>query len=144
MRCPECGATGYSRKTMTPEWRCRKCGHEWDESNPSQLTPITRNESVFRPPETVATASASDTRPYSPVGSSLKDEKDPWFVWVLMPAGFFVVSFVGLYVLYLIIGLFLANNPVRIDRNRLGPLLGGRLRPARHRFKNIFARQSRR
>lgn len=30
MRCPECGATGYSRKTRTPEWRCGKCGHEWD------------------------------------------------------------------------------------------------------------------
>ncbi|GEM_PF-6455854 len=30
MRCPECGANGYSRKTRTPEWRCRKCGHEWD------------------------------------------------------------------------------------------------------------------
>jgi len=30
MRCPECGANGYSRKTKTPEWRCRKCGHEWD------------------------------------------------------------------------------------------------------------------
>ena len=30
MRCPECGAPGYSRKTKTPEWRCSKCGHEWD------------------------------------------------------------------------------------------------------------------
>ena len=30
MRCPECGARGYNRKTKTPEWRCRKCGHEWD------------------------------------------------------------------------------------------------------------------
>ena len=30
MRCPECGASGDSRKTRTPEWRCRKCGHEWD------------------------------------------------------------------------------------------------------------------
>ena len=33
MRCPECGATGYSRKTKTPEWRCSKCGHEWDAIN---------------------------------------------------------------------------------------------------------------
>ena len=24
---------------MTPEWRCRKCGHEWDESNPSHTRP---------------------------------------------------------------------------------------------------------
>jgi|ETNmetMinimDraft_28_1059901.scaffolds.fasta_scaffold07282_2 hypothetical protein len=30
MRCPECGARGYSRKTKTPEWRCSKCGCEWD------------------------------------------------------------------------------------------------------------------
>jgi len=32
MRCPECGANGYSRKTKTPEWRCRSrsCGYEWD------------------------------------------------------------------------------------------------------------------
>jgi rubredoxin len=30
MRCPKCGAAGYNRKTRTPEWRCRKCGHEWD------------------------------------------------------------------------------------------------------------------
>ena len=32
MRCTECGAPGYSRKTKTPEWRCRSqnCGHEWD------------------------------------------------------------------------------------------------------------------
>ena len=30
MRCPECGAVGYSRQTKTPEWRCRKCAHEWD------------------------------------------------------------------------------------------------------------------
>jgi len=29
MRCSECGVNGYSRKTKTPEWRCRKCGHEW-------------------------------------------------------------------------------------------------------------------
>ena len=91
MRCPECGANGYSRKTMTPEWRCRKCGHEWDESNPSH------------------------TRPYSPVGSNRIDKKDPWFVWVLVLAGFFVVSFVVLYVLYLTIGLF------------LGTILGGEI-----------------
>jgi uncharacterized protein YjbI with pentapeptide repeats len=30
MNCPECDVKGYSRKTKTPEWRCRKCGHEWD------------------------------------------------------------------------------------------------------------------
>jgi ribosomal protein L37AE/L43A len=29
MNCPECGAAGHIRKTKTPEWRCRKCGHEW-------------------------------------------------------------------------------------------------------------------
>ena len=99
---------------MTPEWRCRKCGHEWDESNPSQLTPTTRNESVFRPPEAVATASASGTRPDSPVGSNdFTDE--PWFEWVAGPAIVFVVSLVGLYVLYLIIGLF------------LGTILGGEI-----------------
>jgi hypothetical protein len=34
--CPNCGAKGYERKTKTPEWRCRKCGVEWDENN----TPI--------------------------------------------------------------------------------------------------------
>jgi len=42
MRCPECGADGYSRKTKTPEWRCRKCGHEWyvvicDKDNSCEL-----------------------------------------------------------------------------------------------------------
>ena len=32
MRCPKCGNQGYSRKTMTPEWRCRNgsCDHKWD------------------------------------------------------------------------------------------------------------------
>ncbi len=37
MRCPECGAPGYSRKTKTPEWRCRSqnCGHEWDATTHS-------------------------------------------------------------------------------------------------------------
>ena len=30
MHCPECDGISYSRKTKTPEWRCRKCGHEWD------------------------------------------------------------------------------------------------------------------
>ena len=29
MRCPECGARGYSRKTKPPEWRCSECGHDW-------------------------------------------------------------------------------------------------------------------
>ena len=29
MSCPECRTYGYRRKTMTPEWRCSKCGHEW-------------------------------------------------------------------------------------------------------------------
>jgi hypothetical protein len=29
MRCPECGARGYSRKTKAPEWRFSECGHEW-------------------------------------------------------------------------------------------------------------------
>jgi len=28
MRCPECGARGYSRKAKAPEWRCSECGHE--------------------------------------------------------------------------------------------------------------------
>ena len=34
MRCPECGAPGYSRKTKTPKFRCRdpKCGFEWDDA----------------------------------------------------------------------------------------------------------------
>ena len=34
MRCPECGTQGYSRKTKTPEFRCRnpKCGFEWDDA----------------------------------------------------------------------------------------------------------------
>ena len=47
MRCPECGANGYSRKTKPPERRCSKCGHQWDVApdNPSPtdllgLTPI--------------------------------------------------------------------------------------------------------
>lgn len=33
MHCPECGTQGYSRKTKTPEFRCRnpKCGLEWDD-----------------------------------------------------------------------------------------------------------------
>ena len=31
MNCSECGATGYIRKTKTPKWRCRKCGHQWEE-----------------------------------------------------------------------------------------------------------------
>jgi hypothetical protein len=37
MRCPECGASGYNRKTKTPEWRCSKCGGEWDvgETDPT-------------------------------------------------------------------------------------------------------------
>ena len=29
MRCPECRSYGYRRKTMTPEWCCSECGHEW-------------------------------------------------------------------------------------------------------------------
>ena len=35
--CPGCGSKGYSRKTKTPEWRCSKCGCEWDvgETNPT-------------------------------------------------------------------------------------------------------------
>ena len=56
MRCPECGASGYSRKTKTPEWRCSKCGHEWDVApdNPSSddplgLTPVPRERgNAFR------------------------------------------------------------------------------------------------
>ena len=28
MRCPECGARGYSRKAKAPEWRCSEFGHE--------------------------------------------------------------------------------------------------------------------
>ena len=36
MRCPECGAPGYRRKTKTPEWRCSRpyprCGFEWDDA----------------------------------------------------------------------------------------------------------------
>lgn len=30
MNCPKCGFKAYSRKIKTPEWRCRKCAHEWD------------------------------------------------------------------------------------------------------------------
>ena len=38
MRCPICGSQGYSRKTMTPEWRCRSrsCGYEWDATTPPE------------------------------------------------------------------------------------------------------------
>ena len=42
MRSPECGAHGYSRKTMTPEWRCsrRSCGYLWDATVlPSEEVP---------------------------------------------------------------------------------------------------------
>ena len=38
MRCPECGAGGYSRKTKAPEWRCIEYGHEWGEK-PAPLSP---------------------------------------------------------------------------------------------------------
>ena len=38
MRCPECGARGYSRKAKAPEWRCSECGHEWGEK-PAPLSP---------------------------------------------------------------------------------------------------------
>jgi len=43
MRCPECGANDYSRKTKTPEWRCRSriCGYEWDATTlpPEEVSP---------------------------------------------------------------------------------------------------------
>ena len=43
MRCTECGAPGYSRKTKTPEWRCRSrsCGYEWDATTlpPEEVPP---------------------------------------------------------------------------------------------------------
>ena len=49
MNCPECGSKGYIRKTKTPEWRCRKCAHEWDGpyTNPGfeEAIPDTREES---------------------------------------------------------------------------------------------------
>ena len=34
MRCRKCGTLGYSRKTLTPKWRCRSggCGFEWDDT----------------------------------------------------------------------------------------------------------------
>ena len=37
MRCRKCGTLGYSRKTLTPKWRCRSggCGFEWDDTPPS-------------------------------------------------------------------------------------------------------------
>ena len=44
MRCPECGAVGYSRKTKTPEWRCRKCAHEWDEAWHNPYTELWNQE----------------------------------------------------------------------------------------------------
>ena len=47
MRCPICGSQGYSRKTMTPEWRCRSrsCGYEWDATiQPEELMEALRLE----------------------------------------------------------------------------------------------------
>jgi len=44
MRCPECGTLGYSRNTMTPKWRCRKCGREWDDSFESQYTGLSTQQ----------------------------------------------------------------------------------------------------
>lgn len=35
MRCPKCGASGYSRKTKKPKWRCRRCSVEWND--PTEL-----------------------------------------------------------------------------------------------------------
>ena len=43
MFCPECGINGYSRKTKTPEWRCRKCGHEWQ----SEEQPVPESHSPW-------------------------------------------------------------------------------------------------
>ena len=55
MRCPECGASGYSRETKSPEWRCSKCGHEWDvaPAAPSTdrfggQTPVLRTRFTYR------------------------------------------------------------------------------------------------
>ena len=36
MVCQKCGTTGYCRKTKTPEWRCKKCGHEWESEKHPQ------------------------------------------------------------------------------------------------------------
>ena len=47
MRRPICGSQGYSRKTMTPEWRCRSrsCGYEWDATiQPEELMEALRLE----------------------------------------------------------------------------------------------------
>jgi hypothetical protein len=50
--CPECGGRCYSRKTKTPEWRCRKCGHECDEQDlvdpakPKAFDPVLREQIV--------------------------------------------------------------------------------------------------
>ena len=47
MRCPNCGVRGYRRTTRTPEWRCRRCGHEWDITSDRPTIPSS-------PPPTVA------------------------------------------------------------------------------------------
>ncbi len=41
MFCPKCGTNGYNRTTKAPEWRCKKCGHEWD----SDKRPLTKPHS---------------------------------------------------------------------------------------------------
>ena len=43
MFCPVCRINGYSRKTKTPEWRCKKCGYEWE----SEEQPITKSHSIW-------------------------------------------------------------------------------------------------
>ena len=43
--CPECGAKGYNRKKLIPEWRCSRCGYEWDATiQPEELMEALRLE----------------------------------------------------------------------------------------------------
>ena len=74
MRCPKCGASGYSRKTKTPEWRCRKCGHEWDDdSEPKPLTPISE-QGLNRSPLSVPPARGNSL----PSGASICPTCEIW------------------------------------------------------------------
>ena len=75
MRCPNCGASGYSRQTKTPEWRCRKCGHEWDVLPPGAW----QGERVPWGSYYTASAIAARTKPEEPAVES----ESKWHEWPL-------------------------------------------------------------
>jgi len=89
MNCPECGTKGYRRSTKIPEWRCRKCSHEWDVD--TSIHPV---DKIYPFDPQSMRLKFGDTDSHG--GLSFGQTADEWILSIVYVGAFALVVFLSL------------------------------------------------